>query len=300
MKGIVLAGGLGTRLYPVTKAVSKQLLPIHDKPMIYYPVSILMLAGVREILLISTPRDLPLFERVLGDGSDWGVRFSFQEQQEPKGIADAFILGESFLDGEPCSLILGDNIFFGQGLPAVLRSAADAVRQQGGAQVFAYRVSDPERYGVIEFDASGAPVSLVEKPQSPRSPFAVTGLYFYDGDVSSYARELAPSARGEIEITDLNRRYLEQGRLGVQRLERGYAWLDTGTHDALSEAAGFVRAIEHRQGVKIACPEEIALEKGWIDVGQVERIGRSMAGTEYGQYLLNLGADRGNGSPYPR
>ncbi len=285
MKGIVLAGGSGTRLYPVTRAVCKQLLPVYDKPMIYYPISTLMLAGIREILIISTPQDMPVMQRVLGDGSDWGVEFSYAVQAEPRGLADAFILGEDFIDGERAALILGDNIFFGHGLGEVLEGA---VHGNAGARVFAYRVSDPERYGVVEFDSNDAAISLEEKPKHPRSDWAVTGLYFYDPDVVEIAKSIKPSPRGEIEITDINLTYLEQGRLTVEKLGRGYAWLDTGTHDSLLEASDFIRAIQHRQGVQISCPEEIALGRGWITPDQAAALGRKMGKTEYGRYLIEV------------
>lgn len=284
MKGIVLAGGSGTRLYPATRAICKQLLPIYDKPMIYYPISTLMLAGIRDILVISTPKDLPLFRELLGDGAEWGVNFSFVEQDRPRGLADAFRLGESFIDGGPSALVLGDNLFFGQALGTALCTAREV---QDGAMVFAYRVSDPQRYGVVEFDADGRAVTIEEKPEAPRSEWAVTGLYFYDPDVVEIARNLKPSARGELEITDVNRIYLERGKLTVHRLGRGNAWLDTGTHDSLLEASDFIKAIQHRQGIQICCPEEIAFEQGWIDAAQMKRLGEAMASTAYGRYLID-------------
>ncbi|MFC7737006.1 glucose-1-phosphate thymidylyltransferase RfbA [Roseomonas sp. GCM10028921] len=285
MKGIILAGGSGTRLYPATLAISKQLLPVFDKPMIYYPLSVLMLAGIRDILVISTPHDLPLFQRLLGTGEQWGIRLSYIEQPRPEGLAQAFILGEEFLDGEPSALVLGDNIFHGDSFESELASA----RVGGlGASVFAYRVADPERYGVVEFDSGLRAVSLEEKPLKPRSDWAVTGLYFYDGRASSLARSLQPSARGELEITDLNRLYMEEGTLRVIRLGRGYAWLDTGTHDSLLEAGEYVRAIEKRTGMKIASPEEIAWRLGFIDDAGLRNLAGRHDKSGYGAYLRRL------------
>ena len=284
MKGIVLAGGSGTRLYPATLAVSKQLLPVFDKPMVYYPLSVLMLAGIREIMVISTPHDLPLFQRLLGDGSHWGIRLEYKVQEQPNGIAMALVLAEEFLAGGPSALVLGDNIFHGHEMD--MRMAE--VRPEHGAAVFAYRVSDPERYGVVEFDATGRALSIEEKPRRPRSDWAVTGLYFYDGRAPALARRLKPSARGELEITDLNRVYLEEGRLRVCRLGRGYAWLDTGTHDSLLEAGEFVRAIEKRTGQKVASPEEVAWRKGFIDDARLLEVARPLHNSGYGRYLEGL------------
>ena len=284
MKGIILAGGKGTRLYPITQAISKQLLPVYDKPMIYYPLSMLMLAGIREILIISTPEDLPAFERLMGDGSRWGLSFEYAEQAEPRGLADAFIVGEKFIDGDPVSLILGDNIFFGHDIPKELRRAAELGT---GATIFAYPVSDPERYGIVEFDEAGKAISLEEKPEKPRSNFAIPGLYFYDQRVVAFAKALEPSARGEIEITDLNRIYLEMEELHVQQLGRGTAWLDAGKHEALLQAANFVQAVEERQGVMISCPEEIAYRMGYISLDELAALAKSYPNS-YGRYLTCL------------
>jgi glucose-1-phosphate thymidylyltransferase len=285
MKGIILAGGSGTRLYPATLALSKQLLPVFDKPMIYYPLSVLMLAGIRDILIISTPRDLPLFRDLLGDGSNFGISLSYAEQAAPNGLAEAFLIGEAFIGGGPSALILGDNIYHGDKMGEKCRVAA-AEAANGGANVFAYHVDDPERYGVVAFDAqTGLATSVEEKPEHPKSNWAITGLYFYDSDVVEIAKSIRPSARGELEITDVNRTYLERGNLHVTRLGRGYAWLDTGTHDSLHDASSFVRTIEHRTGVKIACPEEIALELGWLDGDAVLARAAALGKTGYADYL---------------
>jgi glucose-1-phosphate thymidylyltransferase len=287
MKGIILAGGKGTRLYPITMAASKQILPVYDKPMVYYPLSCLMLAGIREVLVISTPADLPGFRRLLGDGAQWGVKFSYAAQSEPRGLADAFIVGAEFLAGEPACLILGDNIFYGHGLAEVLRIGAET---SDGATIFAYPVRDPERYGVVEFDADGKAVNIEEKPKKPRSNFAVPGVYFYDRDVVDIARSLKPSPRGELEITDLNRVYLSRGKLSVAQLGRGIAWLDAGTHESLLQAANFVQAVQDRQGLMICCPEEIAYRLGFIDAAQLRRLAHAIPNA-YGDYLHRLAAN---------
>jgi glucose-1-phosphate thymidylyltransferase len=285
MKGIILAGGSGTRLYPLTQVVSKQLLPIYDKPMIYYPLTTLMLAGMRDVLIISTPHDLPLFRRLLGDGSQWGMRLDYAEQPKPEGLAQAFIIAEDFIAGGPSCLILGDNLFYGANLESIVREAAALTE---GGNIFAYYVRDPERYGVVEFDEQRRVLSIEEKPAKPRTHYAVPGLYFYDGNASLYARELRPSPRGEIEITDLNRRYLEQGLLKVQLFGRGMAWLDTGTHESLLQASSFIETIEQRQGLKIGCPEEVAWRNGWIDGDMLLQTAQQYRNNPYGEYLQSL------------
>lgn len=289
MKGIILAGGRGTRLHPLTLTISKQLLPVYDKPMVYYPLSMLMLAGIREILIISTPEDLPLFQRLLGDGTQWGLQFFYAEQDQPRGLADAFRVGAGFVGEEPSCLILGDNIFFGHNLPTILQHAASLV---DGALIFAYPVRDPERYGVVEFDSHDKVISIEEKPKKPRSNFAIPGIYFYDGRVVEMAASLKPSARGEIEITDLNRLYMDQGQLRVEVLGRGYAWLDAGTHESLLQASTFIQAVEDRQGMMISCPEEIAFRRGYIDTNQLYKLAEDMKSNSYGRYLENLASGK--------
>lgn len=288
MKGIILAGGSGTRLYPVTRGISKQLLPIYDKPMIYYPLSTLMLAGIRDVLVISTPVDLPLFQRVLGDGSDWGIRLSYVEQPSPDGLAQAFLLGEEFIGNDDVCLILGDNIFFGYGFTGMLQKAVQYVQKEHVANIFGYYVNDPERYGVAEFDEVGNVLSIEEKPKEPKSNYAVVGLYFYPNDVVDVAKNVKPSARGELEITSVNEAFLHRKQLRMSIMGRGFAWLDTGTHDSFQEAGNFIETVEKRQGLKIACPEEIAWRSGWIDNEQLEELAKPLMKSQYGEYLLQL------------
>ncbi len=292
MKGIVLAGGSGTRLYPITKGISKQLIPIFDKPMIYYPISVLMLADIKDILIISTPNDLPAFKRLLGDGSDYGVRFEYAEQPYPGGLAQAFIIGEEFIGDDSACLVLGDNIFYGAGFTQLLRESVQNVERDGKSTVFGYYVNDPERYGVAEFDAEGNCLSIEEKPEHPKSNYAVVGLYFYPNSVVEIAKNIKPSARGELEITTVNQEYLKRGELKVQTLQRGFAWLDTGTHDSLSEASTFIEVIEKRQGQKVACLEEIAYKKGWITKEKLTEVAQPMIKNEYGKYLMRLAEDK--------
>lgn len=292
MKGIVLAGGSGTRLYPITKGISKQLIPIFDKPMIYYPISVLMLADIKDILIISTPTDLPAFKRLLGDGSDYGVRFKYAEQPYPGGLAQAFIIGEEFIGNDSACLVLGDNIFYGAGFTQLLRESVQNVERDGKSTVFGYYVNDPERYGVAEFDAEGNCLSIEEKPEHPKSNYAVVGLYFYPNSVVEIAKNIKPSARGELEITTVNQEYLKRGELKVQTLQRGFAWLDTGTHDSLSEASTFIEVIEKRQGQKVACLEEIAYKKGWITKEKLTEVAQPMIKNEYGKYLMRLAEDK--------
>ncbi len=292
MKGIILAGGSGTRLYPITKGVSKQLVPIYDKPMVYYPLSVLMLAGIKEVLIISTPSDLPNFKKLLGDGSDLGMKFSYVEQPSPDGLAQAFILGEEFLDGDNACLVLGDNIFYGHGLTELLAESVVNAKEENKATVFGYYVKDPQRYGVAEFDENGNVISIEEKPQQPKSNYAVTGLYFYPNDVVKKAKTIKPSARGELEITDLNKLYLDEGRLKVELMGRGYAWLDTGTHESLLEASMFIQTIENRQGLKVACVEEIAYDMGWIGKDKLIELAQPLKKNQYGQYLLKIANEK--------
>ncbi len=292
MKGIVLAGGSGTRLYPITKGISKQLLPVYDKPMIYYPISVLMLAGIREILIISTPHDMPMFQRLLGNGSDYGVRFYYAAQPKPNGLAEAFIIGKEFIAGDSVCLVLGDNIFYGQGFTGMLERAVASAEQEGLSTIFGYRVGNPERFGVAELDAEGRVVGIEEKPAQPRSNYAVTGLYFYTNEVVKVAESILPSPRGELEITDVNKAFMERGTLRMQQLGRGFAWLDTGTHESLFDAARFVEVVESRQGVQIACLEEIAWRKGWISSQRLAELAEPMRSSNYGQYMLKLAEQR--------